>query len=79
MAGGAIDPEKTATSEILDRPRYRGSIPRTAAVDFADNNYTKQLKAAPILDKQANKQPNHPDLAHYLTRSYDFAPAATCV
>jgi hypothetical protein len=63
MAGGAIDPEKTATSEILDPPQVRGSIPRTAAVDFADNNYTKQLKAAAILNEQANKQPNHSCIA----------------
>jgi hypothetical protein len=32
------------------------------------------------LDEQANKQPNHPDLAHYLIHDYDFALlAATCV
>jgi hypothetical protein len=62
------------------RARYRGCIPHAAAVDFTDNNYTKQLKAAAILSEQANKQPNHPGIAHYLIHSYDFAPlAAMCV
>jgi hypothetical protein len=50
------------------------------SVDFDDKNYTKQLKAAAILNKQAKKQPNHPGIAHYLIHSYDFAPlAAMCV
>jgi len=50
------------------------------AVDFADKNYTKQLKAAAILNEEAKKQPNHPGIAHYLIHSYDFAPlAAMCV
>jgi hypothetical protein len=46
------------------------------AVDFADKNYTKQLKAAAILNEEAKKQPNHPGIAHYLIHSYDFAPLA---
>jgi hypothetical protein len=50
------------------------------AVDFDDKNYTKQLKAAAILNEAAKKQPNHPGIAHYLIHSYDFAPlAAMCV
>jgi hypothetical protein len=50
------------------------------AVDLNDRNYTKQLKAAAILNEQARKQPNHPGIAHYLIHSYDFAPlAAMCV
>jgi len=50
------------------------------AVDFDDTNYTKQLKAAAILNEEAKKQPNHPGIAHYLIHSYDFAPlAAMCV
>jgi hypothetical protein len=51
-----------------------------AAEDFDDKNYTKQLKAAAILNEEAKKQPNHPGIAHYLIHSYDFAPlAAMCV
>ena len=50
------------------------------AVDFDDKNYTKQLKAAAILNEEGQKQPNHPGIAHYLIHSYDFAPlAAMCV
>jgi hypothetical protein len=50
------------------------------AVDFDDKDYTKQLKAAAILNEEAKKQPNHPGIAHYLIHSYDFAPlAAMCV
>ena len=50
------------------------------AVDFNDKNYTKQLKAAAILNEEAKRQPNHPGIAHYLIHSYDFAPlAAMCV
>ena len=50
------------------------------AVDFDDKNFTKQLKAAGILNEEAKKQPNHPGIAHYLIHSYDFAPlAAMCV
>jgi tetratricopeptide (TPR) repeat protein len=51
-----------------------------AAVDFDDKSFTKQLKAAAILNEEAKKQPNHPGIAHYLIHSYDFAPlAAMCV
>jgi hypothetical protein len=50
------------------------------SVDFDDKNYTKQLKAAAILNQEAKKQPNHPGIAHYLIHCYDFAPlAAICV
>jgi hypothetical protein len=49
------------------------------AVDLDDKNLTKQLKAAAILNAEANKQPNHPGIAHYLIHSYDFAAlAAMC-
>ena len=51
-----------------------------AAVDFDDKSFSKQLKAAAILNEQAKKQPDHPGVAHYLIHSYDFAPlAAMCV
>jgi hypothetical protein len=50
------------------------------AVDFDDATFTKQLKAAAILNEEAKKNPNHPGIAHYLIHSYDFAPlAAMCV
>jgi hypothetical protein len=50
------------------------------AVDLTDKTFSKQLKAAAILDAQARKRPNHPGIAHYLIHSYDFAPlAALCL
>jgi len=50
------------------------------AVDLEDKAFTKQLKAAAILNEEAKKQPNHPGIAHYMIHSYDFAPlAAMCV
>jgi hypothetical protein len=50
------------------------------AVDLNDKNFAKQLKAAAILNALAQKQPNHPGIAHYLIHSYDFAPlAALCL
>src|SRR6202048_2106883 len=50
------------------------------AVDFDDTKFTRQLKAAAILNEQAKKNPDHPGIAHYLIHSYDFAPlAAMCV
>ena len=50
------------------------------AVDLKDKAFTKQLKAAVILNEEAKKQPNHPGIAHYMIHSYDFAPlAAMCV
>jgi tetratricopeptide (TPR) repeat protein len=50
------------------------------AVDLNDKNFTRQLKAAAILSAEAQKQPNHPGIAHYLIHSYDFAPlAALCL
>jgi len=50
------------------------------AVDLKDKAFTKQLKAAAILNEEAKKQPNHPGIAHYMIHSYDFAPlAAMCV
>jgi integrase len=50
------------------------------AVDLNDKTFSKQLKAAAILNAEARKQPNHPGIAHYLIHSYDFAPlAALCL
>ena len=48
------------------------------AVDFDDKNYTKQLKAAAILNEEAKKQPNHPGIAHYLTTAMISRPWRQC-
>src|SRR5262245_19807632 len=47
------------------------------AIDFEDKTYSRQLKAAQILEKVYAKQPEHPGVLHYLVHSYDFPPLAS--
>jgi hypothetical protein len=47
------------------------------AVDLMDKTYSRQLKAAGILEGLQKKQPDHPGVVHYLIHSYDYAPIAT--
>jgi len=46
------------------------------AVDLADKSYSRQLKAAAILEHLAPAMPDHPGIAHLLIHSYDYAPIA---
>jgi tetratricopeptide (TPR) repeat protein len=46
------------------------------AVDLADKTYSRQLKAAAILEQLAPKLPSHPGIAHLIIHSYDYAPIA---
>jgi hypothetical protein len=46
------------------------------AVDLADKSYSRQLKAAAILEQLALVLPDHPGIAHLLIHSYDYAPIA---
>jgi Tfp pilus assembly protein PilF len=48
----------------------------SANFDPNDKKYTKQLKAAAILEPIAKAQPDHPGAAHYLIHSYDYPPIA---
>jgi len=43
---------------------------------LADQTYTAYLSAAKILEKQFEKHPDHPGVAHYLIHSYDAPPIA---
>src|SRR6185295_5887897 len=43
----------------------------------ADQTYAAYLKAAGVLDKQYEKYPDHPGVAHYLIHSYDAPPIAS--
>lgn len=43
---------------------------------LADQSYTAYLTAAKILEKQFEKYPEHPGVAHYLIHSYDAPPIA---
>ena len=47
------------------------------AVDLTDKKYSKQLKAAEILERLQKTQPEHPGVVHYLIHSYDYAPIAS--
>jgi hypothetical protein len=46
------------------------------AVDLADKSYSRQLKAAAILEQLAPALRDHPGIAHLLIHSYDYAPIA---
>jgi hypothetical protein len=47
------------------------------AVDLTDKRYSKQLKAAEILERLQKTHPDHPGVVHYLIHSYDYAPIAS--
>ncbi|HKA41211.1 MAG TPA: hypothetical protein VKF40_04390 [Burkholderiales bacterium] len=42
----------------------------------SDKTYSKQLKAGALLERIAEKQPEHPGMLHYLIHSYDYPPLA---
>ena len=42
----------------------------------ADQTYAAYLRAAAVLEKQFEKSPDHPGVAHYLIHSYDAPPIA---
>jgi hypothetical protein len=46
------------------------------AVDLMDKSYSRQLKAAAILERLQRQLPDHPGIPHYLIHSYDYAPIA---
>ena len=47
------------------------------AADLNDKTYSRQLKAAAILEPIFAAQPDHPGVAHYLIHSYDYPPIAS--
>jgi tetratricopeptide (TPR) repeat protein len=47
------------------------------AVDLMDKSYSRQFKAAAILEGLQRQLPDHPGISHYLIHSYDYAPIAT--
>ena len=47
-----------------------------AAASPTDQTYSKQLKAAGLLEKAFAAQPKHPGISHYLIHSYDYPPLA---
>src|SRR5712692_976250 len=55
---------------------YALAMNEAVTVVPADKNYTRQLKAAAILEKVLAAQPEHPGALHYLIHTYDFPPLA---
>jgi tetratricopeptide (TPR) repeat protein len=47
-----------------------------ASASKSDKSYSNQLKAAAILEKQLQQNPQHPGVAHYLIHAYDYPPLA---
>ena len=47
-----------------------------ASAPKTDKTYSNQLKAAAILEKQLQQNPQHPGVAHYLIHAYDYPPLA---
>ena len=52
------------------------AIAVSANFEPTDKKYTKQLKAASVLEAVFKKYPHHPGAAHYLIHSYDYPPIA---
>ena len=84
----AVD-QKTRTTEYeAAMSRLHESYPRDTeasvfyalalneAVDLMDKSYSRQLKAAAILEGLQRQLPDHPGIPHYLIHSYDYAPIA---
>src|SRR5262249_43750381 len=46
------------------------------AADLSDRTYSRQLKAAALLEPIFAARPDHPGVAHYLIHSYDYPPIA---
>jgi Tfp pilus assembly protein PilF len=75
-----------ALEDAMEQAMQRHSQDREAAILYAlvlsanfdptDKKYTKQLKAAGILEPIFREQPQHPGVAHYLIHSYDYPPIA---
>ena len=55
---------------------YALSLVGTAQALPADKTYSREKKAAEILNRVLHKQPNHPGVAHYLIHAYDFPALA---
>ena len=56
---------------------YALALNEAITVIPADKTYSRQLKAAGILEEVLSKQADHPGALHYLIHSYDFPALAT--
>ncbi len=59
-----------------DEAQIFAALYLTATQSLADQTYSTYLRAAAVLERQFEKHPDHPGLAHYLIHSYDAPPIA---
>lgn len=65
---------KAYTDDVEAQVLY--ALALSANFEPTDKKYTKQLKAAKVLEPVFKKYPQHPGAAHYLIHSYDYPPIA---
>ena len=59
-----------------DEAQIHYALALNTSASPADKTYANQLKGAAILEGIAERQPQHPGVAHYLIHLYDYPPIA---
>ncbi|HEY2211629.1 MAG TPA: hypothetical protein VGH62_08435 [Bradyrhizobium sp.] len=59
-----------------DEAQIHYALALNTSASPADKTYANQLKGAAILEAIAQRQPQHPGVAHYLIHLYDYPPIA---
>jgi tetratricopeptide (TPR) repeat protein len=59
-----------------DEAQIHYALALNTSASPADKTYASQLKGAAILEPIAQRQPEHPGVAHYLIHLYDYPPIA---
>jgi tetratricopeptide (TPR) repeat protein len=59
-----------------DEAQIHYALALNTSASPADKSYANQLKGAAILEPIAERQPQHPGVAHYLIHLYDYPPIA---
>jgi hypothetical protein len=59
-----------------DEAQIHYALALNTSASPADKTYASQLKGAAILEPIAQRQPDHPGVAHYLIHLYDYPPIA---
>jgi hypothetical protein len=59
-----------------DEAQIHYALALNTSASPADKTYANQLKGAAILEPIAQRQPDHPGVAHYLIHLYDYPPIA---
>jgi hypothetical protein len=59
-----------------DEAQIHYALALNTSASAADKSYAGQLKGAAILEPIAQRQPDHPGVAHYLIHLYDYPPIA---